>query len=88
MLIDVAFPGDRNVIKKEGEKFLEYKDLIIQIQCRWNVKATIIPVITGDWNHFKSLGQYLSNIPGKHEINELQTMGILVTAHILWEVLM
>jgi hypothetical protein len=26
MLIDVAIPGDRNVIKKEAEKILKYKD--------------------------------------------------------------
>jgi hypothetical protein len=27
MLIDVPIPGDRNVIKKEAEKILKYKDL-------------------------------------------------------------
>ena len=27
MLIDVAISGDRNVIKKEAEKILKYKDL-------------------------------------------------------------
>jgi hypothetical protein len=32
MLINVAIPGDRNVIKKEAEKILKYKDLIIEIQ--------------------------------------------------------
>jgi hypothetical protein len=32
MLIDVAIPGDRNVIKRETEKVLEYKDLTIEIQ--------------------------------------------------------
>jgi len=32
MLIDVAIPGDSNVIKKEAEKILKYKDLIIEIQ--------------------------------------------------------
>jgi hypothetical protein len=31
MLIDVAIPGDRNVIKK-AEKILKYKDLTIEIQ--------------------------------------------------------
>jgi hypothetical protein len=29
MLIDVAISGDRNVIKKETEKILKYKDLSI-----------------------------------------------------------
>ena len=28
MLIDVAVSGDRNVIKKEAEKILKYKELI------------------------------------------------------------
>jgi len=47
MLIDVAIPGDRIVIKKEAEKVLEHEDFIIQIQRMWNVKAKVIPVITG-----------------------------------------
>ena len=34
-LIDVAIFGDRNVIKKEAEKILKYKDLIIEIQHMW-----------------------------------------------------
>ena len=47
MLIDVAIPGDRNVIKKEVEKILKYKDLTIEIQRMWNVKTRVIPVIIG-----------------------------------------
>jgi hypothetical protein len=39
MLIDVPVPGDRNVIKREAEKILIYKDLITEIQRMWNVKA-------------------------------------------------
>jgi len=31
MLVDVAISGDRNVIKKEADKILKYKDLIIEI---------------------------------------------------------
>jgi glycosylphosphatidylinositol transamidase (GPIT) subunit GPI8 len=38
ILIDVAMSGDRNVIKKEAEKFLKYKDLTTDIQRMWNVK--------------------------------------------------
>ena len=47
MLIDVAFSGDRNVIKKEAERILKYKDLTIEIQRMWNVKTKVIPVIIG-----------------------------------------
>jgi hypothetical protein len=41
MLIDVAISGDRNVIKKDAEKILKYKDLTIQIQRMWNVKIRL-----------------------------------------------
>jgi hypothetical protein len=44
MLIDVAISGDRNVIKKEAEKILKYKDLKIEIQLMWNLKTRVIPV--------------------------------------------
>jgi hypothetical protein len=44
---DVAIPGDRNVIQKEAEKILKYKDLTIEIQHVWNVKTRVIPVIIG-----------------------------------------
>ena len=45
MLIDVAISGDRNVIKKEAETILKYRDLTIEIQRMWNVKTKVIPVI-------------------------------------------
>jgi len=47
MPIDVAISGDRDVIKKEAEKILKYKDLTIEIQRMWNVKPNVIPVIIG-----------------------------------------
>ena len=47
MLIYFAISGDRNVIKKEADKILKYKDFTIEIQCIWNVKTKVIPVIRG-----------------------------------------
>jgi len=38
MLIDVAITGDRNVVKKETQKILKYKDLIIEIRRMWNAQ--------------------------------------------------
>jgi hypothetical protein len=32
MLIDVGTCGDRNVVKKDAENVLKYKDLIIEIR--------------------------------------------------------
>jgi len=72
ILTDVAISGNRNLIKKEDENILKYKDLIIEIQRMWNVKAKMIPLIRGATAAIsKSLGQYLSNIPRKDEIKEL-----------------
>jgi hypothetical protein len=89
MLIDVEISGDRNVIKKEAEKILKYKDLAIEIQRMWNVKTNVIPVIIWATRTIsKSFRKYLSKIPGKHEINELQKTAILDTAHTLRKVLM
>jgi hypothetical protein len=89
MLIDVANSGDRNVIKKEAEKILKYKDLTIEIQCTWNVKTKVIPVIIGATGTIsKSFRKYVSNIPGKNEVKELRKTAILGTARILRKVLM
>jgi hypothetical protein len=47
VLIDVAIPGDRNVMKKEAENILKYKHLTIPIQHMWYVNTKVMPVITG-----------------------------------------
>jgi uncharacterized protein YqgV (UPF0045/DUF77 family) len=73
MLTYVAIPEDRNVIKTDSEKISKYIDAIIEIQRMWNVKAKVIPVITGATGTIsESLRQYLSNISEKHEIKEIQ----------------
>jgi hypothetical protein len=54
----------------------------------WNVKTRVIPVIiaaTGSIS--KSFRKYVSNIPGNHEVRELQKTAILDTAHIFRKVL-
>ena len=77
------------MIKKEAEKISKYKNLITEIQHMWNVKAKVIPVIIGATGTIaKSLRQYLSNTPRKHEIKELQKAATLGTAQKLREVLM
>jgi len=89
MLIDVAISGDRNVIKKEAEKILKYKYLAIEIQRMWNVKTKVMPIIIGATGTIsKSFRKCVSNVPGKHEVKELQKTGILGTANILRNALM
>jgi len=88
ILIDVAIPGDRNVVKKEAEKILKCRDLPTELQRMWNVKTKVIPVIRGATGTIsESLRQYLSNIRGKHKIEELQKTAVMSNAHILLKVL-
>jgi hypothetical protein len=49
----------------------------------------VIPVIIGaTGTTSKSFQEYVSNIPGNHEVKELQKTAILGTEHILRKVLM
>ena len=76
------------MIKKEAETILKYKDLTIEMQPMWNVKARVIPVITGATESTsKSFIKYMSNVPENHEVRELKKTAIFGTAHILQKVL-
>jgi hypothetical protein len=89
MLIDIAILADRNVIKKEAENILKYKDLTTEIQRMWNVRTRVIPVIIGATGTIgKSFRKYVSDIPGNLDVKELQKTAIFGTAHKLRKVLM
>jgi RNase P/RNase MRP subunit POP5 len=48
------------MIKKEAEKILKHKDLVIEIQCMWNEKAKVKLVKIGVTGTIpKSLRKYL-----------------------------
>jgi len=54
-----------------------------------NIKTKVIPAIIGATGTIsKSFRKYVRNIPGKHEVKELQKTAILGTAHILRKPLM
>jgi len=57
-------------------------------QRMWNVKARVIPIIIGATGTIsKSFRKYVSDIPGNHNVKELQKTAILGTAHILRKLL-
>jgi hypothetical protein len=70
---NVAKPSDRNIIQKESEKKLKYKNLSIEIQRMWKMKCFAIPVITGATGIVtRGLEICLETIPGKHSVDSLQ----------------
>jgi hypothetical protein len=84
----VAIPSDRNVIQKESEKKLKYKNLSTEIQRMWNTKYSVMPVITGATGIVtKGLKKYLETIPGKHSVRSLQKTAVLGISHIIRKVL-
>jgi len=81
-------PADRNVVQKEAGKKLKYKSLCIQNQRMWNLKCTIIPVITGaNGIVTRSLRKNVEALPGKHSMDSLKKTAILGTSHIIRKVL-
>ena len=54
----------------------------------WNVKARVMPVVIEAIGTIpKSFRKYVSNIPGNHDVKELQKTAILGTAYILRKVI-
>jgi len=54
----------------------------------WNLKSTILPVITGAIGIVtRILRKNLETVPGKHSIDSLQKTAILGTLHITQKVL-
>jgi hypothetical protein len=46
LLTYTAISGDRNVVKKEAEQILKYKDLTKEIRRMWNVNTKVTSVVT------------------------------------------
>ena len=58
MIIDVAYPSDVNVAKKEYEKVSKYGGLRVEVAIRWNLEAKVVPIVVG------SLGMVSNNMVG------------------------
>jgi hypothetical protein len=67
LLIDVAIPPDRNIIRKKAETKLKYEFLQVR-----NMKCFVIPVNPGTTGIVSKGLKYLETIPGKHSVDFLQ----------------
>ena len=78
----------KHVCVSDNDNDNNNNNLTIEIERMWNVKTKVIPVIIGaTWTISKSFRKYVSNVPGNHEVKELQKTAILGTTHILRKVL-
>ena len=83
-LLDISTPSDRNVAVKEVEKLSKYKDLEIEINRMWGMKTTVIPIIIGNLGLIrKTCEKWTKQVPGNINIDMLQKITLLGTAHIL-----
>jgi hypothetical protein len=75
--------GNRRWFKRStGEKWPVARNTIITTTITMNVKTNVTPVIIGATGTIsKSFRKYLSSVPGKYGIKELQKTAVLGTAH-------
>ena len=80
----MSIPTEKNTSVKVNEKLSKYKDLEIEIERMWGMKATTIPVVIGTLGLIKKgLEKYTKQIPGNIKIGELQKIALLGTSCIL-----
>ena len=85
MYIDVSVPVCRNVVRKEAEKIVKYRDLEIETQKCWNLtKVRTIPIVVGALGTAcKGIMGYLKDVSPNIEFRVVQKTALLGTAHIL-----
>ena len=65
LLIDMSIPTEKNTSVKVTEKLSKYKDLEIEIERMWGMKAKTIAIVVGALGLIKKgLEKYIHQIPG------------------------
>ena len=83
LLVDVAIPGDHNIMKKEKEKIDNYSELRVEIAILWQ-ETTVVQVVIGALGPIpKKLKFHLERIGISPIINTFQSSALLGWAHIL-----
>ena len=84
LIINIAIPGDKNIITKEQEKIDKYQDLRIGLGKLWKLKAEVVPVVVGALaTKSHNLNIYIKKIDVPIVTSCLQKTVILGTAFIL-----
>ena len=64
--MDIAVPGDNNVLQKETEKCEKYQDLAREIKRIWKSRTKVVPVVVG------ALGSVSKKLAGPLVIRNLE----------------
>ena len=84
LIIDIAIPGDKNIITKEQEKIDKYQDLQTELGKLWKLKTEVVPVVVGALaTTSQNLNIYIKKIEVPIVTSCLQKTVILGTAFIL-----
>jgi len=89
LFVDISVPADKRVYEKGSEKISKYADLRIEVECLWNMRTSVIPIVVGALGavskHFEKYVQKL-DLPALNW-DLLQKSSLLGTASILRQVL-
>ena len=86
--MNFAIPADHWVKLKESKKRDKYQDLARELKKLWNVKVTVIPIVTGVLSTVtKGLLQRLEDLEIRGGVETIQTTALLGLARILRRVL-
>ena len=88
IIVDIAVPGDSNVLQKETEKYEKYQDLAREIKRIWKSRTKVVPVVVGALGSVsKKLAGQLEQLGIKDRTRTMQKSALLGSAHILRKVL-
>ena len=84
--MDIAVPGDINVLQKETEKYEKYQDLAKEIKRIW--KSKVVPVVVGALgSESKKLAGHLEKLGIKILTRMMQKSALIGSAHLHSKVL-
>ena len=88
VIVDIAVPGDSNILQKETENCEKYQDLAREIQRIWKSRTKVVPVVVGALGSVsKKLAGHLEQLGIKNRTRTMQKSALLGSAHILRKVL-
>ena len=86
--MDFAVPADHRIKLKESEKKDKYLDLARELKKLWNIKVTIIPIVSGTFGTVtEGLLNELEDTEDGGLVENIQTIALLTMAIILRRVM-